>query len=107
PMSGAERWSLPGHGPGYASPIVAVAGGTRHLVTMTDKAVVGVDPSSGRLLWQVPFPDEWNENIVTPTLAGDVLVISGTRKGTFGYRLATGGGESRAREPWAQRAALT
>src|SRR5262245_32076231 len=86
PASGAERWSLRGHGPGYASPIVTVSAGTRHLVTMTDKAIVGVDPSSGRLLWQVPFPDQWNENIVTPTAAGDVLVISGTRNGTFGYR---------------------
>ena len=62
---------------------------------MTDKAVVGVDIASGRELWQLAFPDELNENIVTPVIAGDVLVISGTRKGTFGYRLektATGWG---------------
>jgi outer membrane protein assembly factor BamB len=100
PASGAERWSLPGHGPGYASPIVAAAAGTRQIVTMTDKAIVGVDPSNGRLLWQVPFPDEWNENIVTPTVAGDVLVISGTRKGTFGYRLEKTGDAWAARELW-------
>jgi outer membrane protein assembly factor BamB len=95
PASGAERWTLPGHGPGYASPIVSAAGGTRQLITMTDKAVVGIEIGTGRELWQLPFPDEWNENIVTPVNAGDVLVISGTRKGTFGYRLektATGWG---------------
>jgi outer membrane protein assembly factor BamB len=100
PMSGTERWALAGHGPGYASPIVTVVSGTRHLVTMTDRAIVGVDPSQGRLLWQVAFPDEWNENIVTPTIAGDVLVISGTRKGTFGYRLEKSGDGWAAREVW-------
>lgn len=79
PASGKERWSLAGHGPGYASPIVTTVAGVRHLVTMTDKAVVGIDPAAGRLLWQIPFPDEWNENIVTPVVAGDVLVVSRTR----------------------------
>jgi outer membrane protein assembly factor BamB len=87
PVTGIEKWSLPGHGPGYASPIVQVVSGTRQLITMTDKAVVGLEVATGKLLWQIPFPDEWNENIVTPIVAGDVLVVSGTRKGTYGYRI--------------------
>ena len=87
PASGTEKWSLPGHGPGYASPIIATFGGTRQLITMTDKAVVGVAVATGKQVWQIPFPDEWNENIVTPVVAGDLLVVSGTRKGTFGYRI--------------------
>lgn len=100
PVSGIERWSLPGHGPGYASPIVRVVGGTRQLITMTDSAVVGLDVASGQLLWQIPFPDEWHENIVTPTVAGDVLVISGTRRGTFGYRIDKGESGWTASEVW-------
>ena len=54
---------------------------------MTDKAVVGVEVANGKQLWQIAFPDEWNENIVTPVVAGDLLVVSGTRKGTLGYRI--------------------
>jgi outer membrane protein assembly factor BamB len=100
PATGKERWSLPGHGPGYASPIVTTVAGVRHLVTMTDKAVVGIDPAAGTLLWQIPFPDEWNENIVTPVVAGDLLVVSGTRKGTFGYRLENGAGGWAAKQVW-------
>jgi outer membrane protein assembly factor BamB len=100
PATGAEKWSLPGYGPGYASPIVMTVAGTRQLVTMTDKAVVGVDPAAGKLLWQIPFPDEWNENIVTPAVAGDVLVVSGTRKGTFGYRVERGAGGWDAKQVW-------
>ena len=102
PATGGEKWSLPGHGPGYASPVSVAAGpgGSRQLVTMTDKAVVAIDPGAGRLLWSLPFPDEFNENIVTPVLAGDVLVISGTRKGTFGYRLEQAGGKWEPKQIW-------
>jgi outer membrane protein assembly factor BamB len=91
PTTGAEKWTLPGHGPGYASPVIRTGGGAGDLVTMTDKAVVGVEASTGKLLWTIPFPDEWNENIVTPVFAGDLVIISGTRKGTFGYRLEAAG----------------
>jgi outer membrane protein assembly factor BamB len=87
PATGAEKWTLPGHGPGYASPVIRGS----QLITMTDKAVVGVNLTSGALLWQIPFPDEWNENIVTPTFTNDILIVSGVRKGTFGYRLNASG----------------
>ena len=92
PETGAEKWSLPGHGPGYASPLV-VRTTPPQFVTLTDSAVVGVDVQSGKLLWSLPFPDEWHENVVTPVMAGNVLVISGTRKGTFGYRLEQAAGK--------------
>jgi outer membrane protein assembly factor BamB len=98
--SGAEKWSLPGHGPGYASPIVTTFGGVRQLITMTDKAVVGVSVSDGKALWQIAFPDEWNENIVTPVVAGDILVVSGIRKGTFGYRIAKNGAALTPTQAW-------
>lgn len=99
PATGAEKWALPGHGPGYSSPVL-VGSGPRQLVTMTDKAVVSVSVATGSLLWSLPFPDEWNENIVTPVLAGDVLVISGTRKGTFGYHLEAPNGKWMAKQLW-------
>ena len=91
PASGAEKWVLPGHGPGYASPVIATFDGVRQLVTMTDKAVIGVSVRDGKQLWTIPFPDEWNENIVTPVVVGDILIVSGTRKGTFGYRVGKAG----------------
>ena len=100
PATGAEKWSLPGHGPGYASPIVATLAGTRQLITMTDKAVVGVDTATGKQLWAIPFPDEWNENIVTPVVAGDILVVSGIRKGTLGYRIEKKGTAFAATQVW-------
>ena len=100
PATGDERWALSGHGPGYASPVLLKGPGVEHIATLTDKAVVGVDVTTGALLWSIPFPDEWNENIVTPTMAGDVLVVSGTRKGTFGYRLERSAAGWSPRQLW-------
>jgi outer membrane protein assembly factor BamB len=100
PATGDEKWVLAGHGPGYASPIITAVDGVRQLVTMTDKAVIGVEVAAGKILWTIPFPDEWNENIVTPVVAGGVLVVSGTRKGTFGYRLERSGGVWAPRQAW-------
>ena len=91
PLTGTEKWSLAGHGPGYASPVVRDIGGTGksagHLITLTDSAVVGIEATTGKGLWTIPFPDEWHENIVTPVFAGDLVVISSMRKGTLGYRI--------------------
>jgi len=101
PSTGAEKWALPGHGPGYASPVVTTFGGIRQIVTMTDKAVVGVEIATGKELWQIAFPDEWNENIVTPVVAGDILVVSGIRKGTLGYRIGRAGAKLTATQAWA------
>jgi outer membrane protein assembly factor BamB len=100
PATGAERWALTEHGPGYASPILLTVAGIQQIVTMTDSAVVAIDIASGQLLWSLPFPDDWHENVVTPVVAGDVLVISGTRKGTFGYRVEKTGGAWAARQLW-------
>ena len=100
PATGAEKWTLSGHGPGYASPVLATFGGIRQLVTMTDKAVVGVGVVDGKQLWTIPFPDEWNENIVTPVVVGDLLIVSGIRKGTLGYRIAKAGTGMAATQVW-------
>jgi outer membrane protein assembly factor BamB len=102
PATGKEKWTLPVRISAYATPIVVAPSGTgsRHLVTMTGDAFIGFDIASGKLLWSVPFTDEWNENIVTPVLAGDVLVISGARKGTFGYRLERAGGTWTPKQIW-------
>jgi outer membrane protein assembly factor BamB len=97
--TGVEKWSLPGHGPGYSSPVL-IGSAASQFATLTDSAVVGVDIKTGKLLWSLPFPDEWHENVVTPVMAGNVLVISGTRKGTFGYRLEHAAGKWTPVQVW-------
>src|SRR6185503_4629027 len=91
PATGAERWQWKGDGPGYASPILATVAGVDQLVTLTNRTVVGLDAKSGRLLWSVPFPDDWHENIVTPVWTGGKLIVSGIRQGTRAFAIKPDG----------------
>ena len=100
PATGATEWEWKGLGPGYASPVVIDLGGSRHLVTMTEGSIVGVDAKNGKELWSVPFPDEWHENISTPLWTGTHLIVSGTRAGTHAFSLAQAGGKWQATEAW-------
>jgi outer membrane protein assembly factor BamB len=100
PATGKERWKWVGEGPGYASPIAVELEGARQIVTMTDKSVIGVETKTGKLLWRLAWPDEWNENIVTPTLYKNTLILSGVRKGTVAIQVTKNGAEWTPKEVW-------
>jgi outer membrane protein assembly factor BamB len=80
--------------------VIITAGATSQLVTMTNQSIVGLDARTGRELWSVPFPDEWHENIVTPTWTGRHLIVSGTRQGTQAYTLTEAAGTWQAKQVW-------
>ncbi|HZS03248.1 MAG TPA: PQQ-binding-like beta-propeller repeat protein [Blastocatellia bacterium] len=98
--TGREKWKWTGDGPGYASPIVIELAGARQVVTMTDKSVIGVAAQTGELLWRLPWPDEWNENIVTPTVCKNLLILSGVRKGTMAVQVAKNGDKWETKQVW-------
>ena len=84
--SGEQRWEWRGDGPGYASPVVAELDGTRQIITLSDRSVFALELASGKLLWRIDFPDDWNENVVTPLVHGESVLYSGVRAGTFAVR---------------------
>lgn len=98
--TGKEKWTHEGDGPGYASPIVIELEGTRQIVTLTDKSAIGVEASSGKLLWSMPFPDEWIENIVTPVIYKKMLILSGVRKSTMAIRVIKNGDNWTTEKVW-------
>lgn len=98
--TGKDKWKLEGDGPGYASPIIVEFEGTRQAITLTDKSVVGIAVDSGKLLWRHPFPDEWNENIITPLAHGKNLIISGVRQGTKAIRISKEADQWKTTEIW-------
>ena len=86
PATGATKWSWTGDGPGYASPVALVAGGVRQIVTETQKMVVAVDAGIGALLWSLPLLTPYEQNAVTPLVAGDLVVIGGHYQPTYAVR---------------------
>jgi len=98
--TGKEKWTWEGDGPGYASPIVLEQEGVRQIITLTDKSVIGVEANSGKLLWSMPFPDEWIENIVTPLVYKNMLILSGVRKSTMAIRVFKNGDNWATEQTW-------
>jgi outer membrane protein assembly factor BamB len=76
--TGEVRWNWAGDAPGYASPIVAEFGGTRQVVTPTKTKIVGVDASTGALLWERPLVHQFNSNAITPIISGETVIVAGT-----------------------------
>jgi outer membrane protein assembly factor BamB len=99
PATGKDVWTRDTHGPGYASPVEITVQGARQLATLTTKTVVGIAAATGELLWEFPFTDEWNENIVTPVMARSHLIVSGVRQGTRALAIERSPAWS-AREVW-------
>lgn len=85
--TGRVKWQWDGDGPAYTSPIVATLAGTRQLITESQNARVGISAADGSLLWTLPFRTDYDMNVVTPVLVGDLAVFSGYRKGTVAYLL--------------------
>jgi outer membrane protein assembly factor BamB len=100
PASGKELWTRKINGPGYASPIEIELSGTRQIVTMTTRSVIGLASSSGSVLWEFPFADEWNENIVTPIPTRTGVIVSGVRQGTRALALEKSGDKWVPRQAW-------
>lgn len=76
--TGQVRWTWAGDGPGYASPIVATFDGTRQIITPTQTKLVGVDASTGALLWERPLIHQFVSNSITPIVHGQTIIVAGT-----------------------------
>ena len=92
-VTGAPKWQWTGGSPAYASPIVATIGTTRQVITQSRSHVVGVNAATGALLWQIPFTTAYDQNVVTPVIAGNVLIYSGLDKPLAAVRLLSKAGK--------------
>lgn len=61
--TGQERWRALNDPVSYSSPIVIDQAGKRVLVCITGERVVGLDPQTGQLHWEHPFPPK--EMVIT------------------------------------------
>jgi outer membrane protein assembly factor BamB len=104
PATGKEKWVWKGDGPAYASPIVATIDGVVQVVTQSQSHVVSLSVADGKLLWQIPFTTEYDQNIVTPVVIGDRVIFSGVAKPLVGYTIARSGGQWSAKQSWQNEA---
>ena len=98
--TGTVKWSWNGDGPSYASPVVADIDGVRQVIALTQDNVVGVSAADGRLLWRRPFKTEFTQNIITPALIGNTVIIAGYQQPTAAFRIVKKGDQWITEDAW-------
>ncbi|PWU21310.1 MAG: hypothetical protein C5B48_11440, partial [Candidatus Rokuibacteriota bacterium] len=83
--TGKPRWFGPKHAGGYTSPHRLTRDGADQIVLLTADGITSVAPSSGKLLWEHPYP---GVPIVQPavTAEGDILLSTGDSMGGNGIK---------------------
>jgi len=88
-----------------SSPMLIKVDGQDQLITFLGKAITGVDPNNGQLLWSHPHVTEWGLNISTPVWGDDNLlfVSSAYSGGSRVLKLARKEGKTEVSELWFHR----
>ena len=104
---GAEKWRLDGEAPDYSSPVLMTVDGTKQIVALTDKSVVGVGLADGKLLWKVAFvPQRMAYNAATPIVDGQTVIVTGRDRGTKALKVEKQGAGFGATELWSNDLAV-
>lgn len=93
-MTGATLWSCPGLGEvsAYCTPLLVKLPSRQLLVTHTSGHVIGVDASTGKLLWNSAHPNQWSVHPNTPIYHdGGLFVFSGYGQGGEKLKLSEDG----------------
>ena len=99
--TGNPKWKWADEGPAYASPALLTVAGTKQIVTLTEKSVVGVGVADGKLLWQIPFaPQGMAYNAATPIIDGQTVIYTGQGRGTKAVKIEKQGDGFAAKELW-------
>jgi outer membrane protein assembly factor BamB len=95
--TGAILWKS-GNGPGgYSTALPFTVDGQRGVALFVQKAVVGVDPETGKPLWDFPWKTSYDANIADPLVSGnEVFISSGYGTGCALIRIEGG----KATEVW-------
>jgi outer membrane protein assembly factor BamB len=96
--SGERQWTWTGPGAPYGSPVLMTADGTKQLVTLTAKSLVGLSLDGGKLLWEVPFAGKYNSS--TPIVDGQTVICSVAGAGTLALKIEKQGDEFTAKQLW-------
>ena len=97
--SGQAKWKYAGAAPAPSSPVVATIEGTRQIVTINEKEVIGVSLADQTLLWQVPFKAR-PVNTTTPVIDGQTVYVTGQGMGTLAIKVAKKDGKFIAEPLW-------
>jgi len=99
--TGNEKWKWAGDGPAYASPSVMTIDGKKNLIIQTEKNLMALNLSDGKLLWQLATPVQQRfYNCVSPYIDGQTIYLTGQGTGMKAIKIEKAGNEYVTKELW-------
>ena len=95
--TGDVKWTA-GESGFFASPLIADLAGTRQVVTVTGKNVIGVSITDGGVLWQHPWPG--GNGGTMPVLHGETVIVSGHQQGVTAFKPSMRDGQWKTETLW-------
>ena len=104
--TGEIVWQCPSTGDlaGYASPILAECQGMRTIITLTSRAMIGVNADTGQLLWRVKHVSYADENVLVPIYHDGHVFISTLKAGSVKWQIVVQDGKASLKEVWRSKA---
>ncbi len=74
--TGQERWKALADRPAYSAPLVITAGGCQQAIVWTADHINSLEPTTGKVYWQVPYKTTFDEAqvVASPVLHQDMLL---------------------------------
>ena len=104
-LTGETLWTATDQPAAYATPTPATIHGKRYVFVLTDRGLVSLDPSSGKVHWSIDFRAKNPErvNATSPLVLGDKVLISAFAVGSLCVRVMPDGSY---KELWFERRGL-
>ena len=99
-LTGKVIWKSQNEVPAYAPPIIANVAGARQLIAFMVEGVVAIDPTDGKLLWQVPLKTALGRHATTPVVVDDMVVVASHQIGLIGIKVTKEGSAFKADRAW-------
>ena len=102
--TGESIWSMGNDGTCYSSPFSVEIDGVRQIVAWNHRALVGVEPAGGRLLWEFPFPHKThNQNMPTPAFHDGKILLRAENRGIHAIAPVLRKGKWSVSKTWTQK----
>ena len=102
--TGETIWTMGNDGTCYSSPLPAEIDGVRQVVAWNHRALVGVEPEDGRLLWEYPFPHKThNQNMPTPAFHDGKILLGAENRGIHAFTPGLRQGKWSVSKTWSQK----
>lgn len=100
-QTGNIKWKWDGNGPSYSSPILMTLDGKKQVIVQTDKNLIGLTITDGKLQWQISTPPMQRfYNSSSPISDGQNLIYTGQGTGVWAVKILKQGDGFITSEVW-------